>query len=130
MALTILLVDDDPMMHRMLVPRLEEMPVAARIATALTPDAALAEVPRAEGGTLVVVTDFNLKAPMNGLQLLARVRAMRPDSLRVLFSGYSLEQLGDIATSDDVDAFLEKPLMIDELVRPLTELITRKVATG
>jgi DNA-binding NarL/FixJ family response regulator len=128
-ALTILLVDDDPMMHRMLVPRLEELtaPPVARVLTALTPDAALAEVKAAREGPLVVVTDFNLKAMMNGLELLSRIREARPDAVRVLFSGYSVEQLGHVATSADVDLFLEKPLLLDDLVRPLAEFLTKRL---
>lgn len=126
MTLTVLLVDDDPLMHRMLVPRLREMesvPPVTRVLTAQTPDAALDEIKRLPDGPLAVVSDFNLKAPMNGLQLLRAVRAIRPDALRVLFSGYSLEQLGDVQEGGDADAFLEKPLILDNLIEPLRELI-------
>lgn len=133
MSLTILLVDDDPLMHRMLVPRLREMestPPVTRVVAAQTPDAALDEIKRLPEGPLAVVSDFNLKAPMNGLQLLRAVRAARPDALRVLFSGYSLEQLGDVHEGGDADAFLEKPLILDDLIAPLRELIRARLARG
>lgn len=130
MSLNILLVDDDLLMHRMLVPRLETMgtrsPVS-RVVAAQTPDAALAALERMPPGPLAVVSDFNLKAAMNGLQLLQKVRALRPDALRVLLSGYSLEQLGDVQEGGDADAFLEKPLVLDDLVRPLTKLIDERL---
>lgn len=130
MPLTILLVDDDPLMHRMLVPRLRTMGTAATITeilTAQTPEAALDALGRVGSGPLAVVSDFNLKAAMNGLQLLARVRSLRPDALRVLLSGYSLEQLGDVQQSGDAHAFLEKPLILDDLVGPLARLIDERV---
>lgn len=131
MSLVILLVDDDPLMHRMLVPRLQEMPTTppvTRVLTALTPEVAIEQVKRLPEGPLAVVSDFNLKSTMNGLQLLRAVRAIRPDALRVLFSGYSLEQLGDVHEGGDADAFLEKPLVLDHLIAPLAELIRARLA--
>lgn len=125
LGLTILLVDDDPFMHRMLVPRLAELTGApASVLTALTPDAALARLDEAPDGKLVVLSDFNLKAPMNGLQLLGVVREKRPEALRVLFSGYSAEQIGDVSGDGAAQAFLEKPMRIDDMVPPLRALIS------
>ena len=120
-------------MHRMLVPRLEEMrtsPAVTRVVAAHSPKAALEEVARLPPGPLAIVTDFNLKDPVNGLELLRRIRRLREDSVRVLFSGYSMEQLGDVAQAEDVHAFLEKPLLLDDLIRPLEAVITREFATG
>lgn len=124
MGLTILLVDDDPFMHRMLVPRLEELTGApGTVLTALTPEVALARLAEAPDGKLVVLSDFNLKASMNGLQLLGVVREKRPHALRVLFSGYSAEQIGDVSGEGAAQAFLEKPMRIDDMVPPLRDLI-------
>ncbi|HVM44998.1 MAG TPA: hypothetical protein VM582_03595 [Candidatus Thermoplasmatota archaeon] len=123
--------DDDPLMHRMLVPRLEEMttrPPISRVVGVRTPEEALGELGKAPEGPLAVVSDFNLKASKNGLQLLRDVRRARPDALRVLFSGYSLEQLGDVQEGGDADAFLEKPLLLDDLIRPLAKLIEERFA--
>lgn len=130
--LTIILVDDDPLMHRMLLPRLEELetkPPVIRVVGVRTPSEALAMIGGASVGPLAIVTDFNLKAEKNGLQLLHESRKMRPDALRVLFSGYSLEQLGDVHAEGDVDAFLEKPLLLDELLGPLAKLIEARFAS-
>lgn len=124
-ALTIILVDDDSLMHRMLLPRLRELPIeppVGEVISALTPDAALAALAAAPPGPLAVLSDFNLKAPLNGVDVLRRVREARPDAVRVLFSGYSLDQLGDVAGAD-AHAFLEKPMVIDEMVRPLARII-------
>ena len=125
-ALTILLVDDDPFMHRMLGPRLpglEVEPKVGEVVSAHTPEAALAALDLAPPGPLAVLSDFNLKASMNGLQLLHAVRERRPDAVRVLFSGYSREQIGDVLTGGDAQAFLEKPMRIDEMLSPLAGII-------
>lgn len=133
MSLTIVLVDDDPLMHRMLVPRLQEMatkPPVAKVLGVRTPEEALVETAKAPEGPLAIVSDFNLRASKNGLQLLHDVRNMRPDALRVLFSGYSIEQLGDVHGGGDADAFLEKPLLLDDLIRPLAKLIEERFASA
>ena len=124
--LTILLVDDDPFMLRMLAPRLERLdvvPAVGAVLTAATPQAALEALDKADPGPLAVVSDFNLKATLNGLQLLGEVRQRRPDAVRILFSGYSSEQIGDVVGGGAAHAFLEKPLRIDEMMAPLAGAI-------
>lgn len=99
----------------------------ADVQAVLTPDAALADLAGIpEDVPLAVVSDFNLKATMNGLQLLREVRGRRPDAYRVLFSGYSKEQLGSLEEGGGADAFLEKPLMLDDLIQPLTKLLDER----
>ena len=124
--LTVLVVDDDALMLRMLAPRipaLKTTPPVGRVLVAQTPTAALKEIESVEGGPLVVLSDFNLKAAMNGVQLLGEVRDRRPEALRILFSGYSAEQLGDAVTSGIVHGFVEKPLMIDDMMAPIERII-------
>lgn len=125
--LSILLVDDDPLMHRMLVPRLEEIgfPVA-RVASARSPQEAITLLAELKA-PLAVVSDFNLKAPITGFELLREVRAARPEAARVLFSGYSREQLGNEDRDGIVEKFLEKPLHLDDLVRPLREFLAARL---
>lgn len=124
--LTVLVVDDDALMLRMLaprIPRLQTTPPVGRVLTAQTPAAALQQVDALTDGPLVVLSDFNLKAHINGVQLLSEVRERRPHALRILFSGYSAEQLGDVVTSGTVHGFVEKPLMIDEMLAPIERII-------
>ena len=131
MGMRILVVDDDPMMLQMLPPHLADLavtPPVAGVETAQTPEAALAVLGRMPDDPLVVLSDFNLKASMNGLDLLKEVQRRRPDAVRVLFSGYALEQLGDVASGGATHGFVEKPLRIREMLPPLTAIINRTLA--
>lgn len=131
MGTRILVVDDDPMMLQMLPPHLTDLavqPPVDGVETAQTPEAALAALGRMADGPLVVLSDFNLKASMNGLDLLKEVQRRRPDAVRVLFSGYALEQLGDVYAGGATHGFVEKPMRIREMLPPLTDIINRTLA--
>lgn len=120
-------------MLRMLGPRLQRLdvkPPVSRVITAQSPQGALQELDGVPAGPLAVLSDFNLKANINGLQLLAEIQRRRPDAVRVLFSGYSHEQIGDVSGDGAAHAFLEKPMRIDELLPPLARVITSNLAGG
>lgn len=128
MGLRILVVDDDPMMLQMLQPHLQDLdlkPPVESVETALTPQAALDALDRLAGAPAVVLSDFNLKNAMNGLDLLKEVRRRRPDAVRILFSGYALEQLGDVDVGGATHGFVEKPMRIREMLPPIVEIIQR-----
>ena len=132
-ALTILLVDDDPLMHRMMVPRLQQLEVEPRVAdvrSAQTPEAALDALRAMPGGPIAVVSDYHLKASMTGLELLRQVRDERPDAIRILFSGYGSEEIGDVGGEGAAHAFLEKPLRLDELVAPIARVIQERLSSA
>jgi DNA-binding NtrC family response regulator len=125
-GLSILLVDDDDMMLHMLPPHLEalEAPLpVSDVRTAQTPQAALDALESVPAGPLVVLSDFNLRSSMNGLDLLEEVAKRRPDAVRVLFSGYASDQIGDPTRSGAAHGFVEKPLRIHEMLPPLAAII-------
>lgn len=128
--LSILVVDDDPMMLHMLPPHLLELgtqrPVG-KIDTAATPEAALAALEALPPGPVAVLSDFNLRAAMNGLQLLAEVARRRPDSVRVLFSGYAADQIGDVGAGGVAHGFVEKPLRIREMLDPIRAIVDERL---
>lgn len=127
---TILVVDDDEHMLRVIL-----RPLAAcqglrvrEVLSARTPVDALALLDKAAPGPLVVVSDFNLKAAMNGLDVLDEVRRRRPDALRILMSGYSRDQLGPAVDAAPVHVFVEKAMRIHDTVEPMLTLIRERFA--
>ena len=113
------------MMLRMLPGKLEGIPLVASVHVASTPAAAL-EAVDALPSPLAVVSDFNLKDPVNGMDLLALIGRKRPGSVRILMSGYSREQLGDVAAS--VHGFVEKPLRIEDMIPPIRRLLEKALS--
>lgn len=113
------------MMLHMLPPHLADLgtrvPVG-KVQTAATPEAALAALD-AMPGRVAVLSDFNLRAALNGLQLLAEVARRRPDAVRVLFSGYAADQIGDVGAGGIAHGFVEKPLRIREMLGPLRDIV-------
>lgn len=90
---------------------------------AQTPKDALALLSKLPQGPLAVVSDFNLKADMNGHDLLAHVKRERPDALRILMSGYSREQIGPLVDAEHIDGFVEKALRLNDTVAPVCRLM-------
>ena len=129
---TILIVDDDALMLRLLLrPVAECEGIHVRdVWTATKPEDALALLAKAPPGPLAVISDFNLKAPMNGAALLAEAQRVRPDSVRILMSGYSREQLGDAATQGAAEVFVEKTLRLDEIVAPICRILVERLGNS
>jgi DNA-binding NtrC family response regulator len=122
----VLLVDDDDLMLRILEPALADLATTPRVtsvSTALDPDSALGAIDLAPSGPLVVVSDFNLKASLNGVDVLREAARRRPESVRILISGYAADQIGDVTAGGLIHGFLEKPIRIRELYAPLASLI-------
>jgi len=121
--LSILIVDDDPLMTDMLPRRLKRA-LHARVLTASTPEeglrVAVSERPA------VVLSDFNLRAAMDGIDLLAEVERRAPGSLRILFSGHAPHEIGQRLQAAPLHGFLEKPLRLDEMIGPLAAIIERE----
>ena len=115
-VLRIIIVDDDEAMLKILRPRLE-IPGSTEVVTALTPEQALAALPP-EGTPLAVISDFNLKAERNGLQLLDAIARTHPHATRILISGYSADQIG-IGSDERIHAFVEKDLRVENIVAPI-----------
>ena len=129
---TILVVDDDALLLRIILrPLVSCGGVRVRdVLVAKTPEEAIALVDHAPPGPLVVVSDFNLKASMNGHALLAEVQRRRPDALRILMSGYSREQLGPLVDSEEVQAFVEKTLRLPDTVGPMCDIMRERFSAG
>lgn len=125
-----LVVDDDEHLLRALRPHLEPLSPhgADAVATATTPQDALAALDATPPGRLVVVSDFNLKADRTGVDFLREVARRRPDALRVLMSGYAEEQLGLDGVREAFHAFIEKPMRLAEMLPRIRALAQRHFA--
>jgi DNA-binding NtrC family response regulator len=118
--LRILIVDDDPLMTDML-PRRIRGALRVQVFTASTPEEGL-RVADAESPE-IVLSDYNLRASMTGLDLLAEIERRHPDAIRILFSGHARHEIGKSLDDAPLHGFLEKPLRLDELIAPLAAII-------
>lgn len=111
-----LIVEDDAAM-RTLVPTIlgRILGRAATLHVAASPSEALALVATLPRGPLVVLSDFNLKSDLDGIQLLERLAAERPECVRILYSGNTREEIGSRVSSPALHAFIEKPWRLSEL---------------
>ena len=117
---TILLVEDDPRLRRVLSRRLRDLGydvieadngVAARAEIAARPEIAL------------VFTDMVMPGGMTGLELAQAALAMRP-AVKILFtSGYAEPAIAQFGLS--AGAWLKKPYTADELAEKIREILNK-----
>jgi DNA-binding NarL/FixJ family response regulator len=128
-ATLVLIVEDDPSVASMAarVVRIA-FPASERPAVALaaSPEEALSALAAADPSKVaVVISDFNLGASMNGLELLACIGARGvPPTRRVLMSGYPRSHFAHDLTPSGIEGFLAKPWAIEDLVVLLRALVT------
>lgn len=130
-GLRILLVDDDEFITDMLPRKLRRaFPLSPPldILTASTPEARLRLA--AERAPDVVVSDYNLRAQMNGLQLLDEIARRAPDAVRILMSAHTRREIGPALDSADIHGLVEKPMRLDEMLAPLAKLIGGAMESG
>jgi DNA-binding NtrC family response regulator len=123
----LLIVDDDPLMTDLLPRKLQRaMASGVRILTASNSTDAAQII--ASQRPHVILSDFNLRETKTGLDVLAEAARAAPESARILFSGHTISEIGRPLRDADIHGYLEKPMRLDELVRPLLEAIRN--ATG
>ena len=89
------------------------------IDSALGPEKALAAIER-EAPYAVVVSDLQMPG-MNGLELLARVKELSPESVRIMLTGQAdLETAIAAVNQGNIFRFLTKPCSAEELAHTLT----------
>ncbi|MGQ0533078.1 MAG: PAS domain S-box protein [Caulobacteraceae bacterium] len=110
----ILVVEDDPLVRSHAISSLEG--VGYRIIVASDGPEALALI-RSGAAPDLLFTDLVMPGGMNGWELAAKARELKP-SLKILFtSGYPLETLTDRSDSDPGARLLSKPYRVAELAR-------------
>jgi len=127
----VVLIDDDVLMLRILEPELPALPTrvpVAAVETAQSPDKGISLVRDAPPGPLLVLCDFNLKAPLNGLDVLREAARLRPDSVRVLISGYAADQIGDVQAGGAIHGFVEKPMRVRDMFPAIAALVNARLS--
>ena len=122
----LLIIDDDLMMHDIIPRKLRRvLGTGPDTYTAATPEDGLRLVAELAPRPLVVLSDYDLRASMDGVTLLVEAARIHPASTRILFSGHSREEIGEAAlTRQEIHAFLEKPMRLDEMIPALVDLLT------
>ncbi len=118
----VLLVDDDPAIVETAAKMLRQ--IGYTVSAHCRADEALKEWTAAPEAFAVIVSDLTMPG-MNGLQLLARVHALRPAQGFVLISGFFSESESAEAASLGVAALLPKPLSIGSLGRAVAAGLAR-----
>jgi CheY-like chemotaxis protein len=122
-AAEILLVDDNRLGLAARRSVLEEM--GHRVTVASSGEEALEHIHRA--GFDVVITDYQMPG-INGVELIRRIRVLRPGIPVILISGYA-EALGLTEASTGADAVIAKSAHeVSHLTRTVARLLRRRTA--
>ena len=119
MAKTILIVDDNPNMASLLAEMLEVFNYDALRAT--DGHDALNQIAQNKN-VAMVITDMRMPK-MSGLELLQTIKENNPKLPVVLISGYSVDEVGSDIVKAKADGFLNKPFMMSDIERLLSELL-------
>lgn len=63
----------------------------------------------------VLIADWMLRSPIDGLQVSAAVRAANPNLQTILITGYPSPELKELAAEANVFSFIEKPFSLTEV---------------
>lgn len=125
----ILLVDDDPdFLHAAQRVLRRSSHLRANIETAQAAAEALKILD--EKLTDVVMADFRM-APEDGTELLRRVQASRPETKRILLTGFDADKLKELGLQEsDADLVLDKNDLLEDLDRKLTAFLQSPADSG
>ena len=119
-AITIFVVDDEPMLLEMAVMILE--PLNFRVRTFRDPQMALSEYSAAKPRPALVVTDYAMHT-MSGMDLIRECRRIHPQQKIILLSGTVDESIYANAPVKP-DRFLAKPYQVSDFVNLIKSLTT------
>ncbi len=119
MGKTILIVDDNPNMSSLLAEMLEVFQYQA--VRAGDGSEALKRIEE-NRDVAMVITDMRMPN-MSGLELLEAIKEKRPRMPVVLISGYNVEESDSTIVKNKADGFLNKPFMMADIERLLSELL-------
>lgn len=124
----LLIVDDDRLMTDLLPRKLQKaVGPHVRIFTASDPIEAkeIIESQRPHA----VVSDYNLRSELDGIDVLEQAAQARPAPARILFSAHAPREIGRRIDGPAVQGYIEKPLRLDELIPGLVGLLEQLTGT-
>jgi CheY-like chemotaxis protein len=116
----VLLVEDDPGVSQMASESLRQL--GYHVLTASDPAAALEQM-RSDTRIDVLFSDIVMPGGMNGVELAAEARRLRPGIHILLTSGYAPETLADRGALPEGVMLMAKPYRLDELARQLRRVV-------
>ena len=119
-AITIFVVDDEPMLLEMAVMILE--PLHYRVRTFRDPHTALAEFSAARPRPDLIVTDYAMHT-MSGMDLIRECRRIQPQQKIILLSG-TVDESVYANEPAKPDRFLAKPYQVSDFVTLVQSLAT------
>src|SRR5919201_472444 len=119
----ILIVDDDPALLKALPEAVRLRMQGAQVDTCDSAREALGRIGDVDYDAIVA----DIKMPgMDGLALLAEIRALRPDTPTVLITGHGHEDLAVLALRGGAYDFIQKPIDREYIVASLTRAIEER----
>jgi two-component system response regulator AtoC len=118
MRLSVLLVEDEPILAKNICAYLVRYGYEVRIAT--TAEAGLSELEAFKPD--IIVLDFNLPG-MNGLEALAKIRAIDPQIKVIMMTGHGSIDLAVKAMKAGACHFVTKPIAVGKLRLMLEEAV-------
>jgi CheY-like chemotaxis protein len=112
MSLLILVVDDEPDVEPLFRQQFRRDIRASRFTMEFAQSAvdALEQIDRAEGVTLILVlSDINMPG-MSGLELLPKIKVLRPDVPVIMITAYGDAETKSKALENGAEALLTKPI--------------------
>jgi two-component system, cell cycle sensor histidine kinase and response regulator CckA len=119
---TILLVEDDPTIRRLVFEVLED--AGYTVVVAAQGQAALDLSQRHAGGIDLVLTDVRMPG-INGYDLVQRLRELRPATQVLFMSAYHDDARLLVAAEASDCAYLQKPFTLDVLVHKVSEVLNQ-----
>jgi CheY-like chemotaxis protein len=117
---TVLLVEDDEMLLRMMTTMLEES--GYTVLAAITSDLAQTLAKEHPGPIHLLISDMIMPA-MNGRELSARLQPLRPEIKTLFLSGYTADIISDQGVLKEDIHFLQKPFSFEALTAKVREVL-------
>jgi len=127
MAKTVLVADDDQELLLVLKEGMEKYKEEFNVLLAGDGQAAIQKLE--SNSVSLVVADLKMPG-MDGFSLLARISEYYPDIPVIIITAYGSDQMREMVHQNGAAGYLEKPFMIDDLVREMRSVLEKEAEGG